>query len=204
VTKTQEAVAKGKRSSKLERLRAQGQLVGVKIDGQTAPYFALPTPELQAEWNEELGKKIKHGLKASGFELLHATRREHPFHSALLLERLDVLARDITVIDHKRGIWSRLYMAPANAWKLLTEKYADWPEGMQAFRSIWAKAYEDFQDMRRSTFYWRGTPSYDVVFPANGPALPDGPRPKPVFVSKRNPNLVLALGNGFVNMWMRR
>jgi hypothetical protein len=41
------------------------------------PYLKMPSPELQSALNGELDKKIKKHLKADGFELLHATRREH-------------------------------------------------------------------------------------------------------------------------------
>lgn len=199
---TAATTAKPKRATKLDRLLEQGQWIVADIDGQKLPYLKMPSAELQSELNEELEKKIKQRLKADGFELVHATRREHPFHSDTLRERIDKLARDITVIDHKRGTWSRLYLPPEKTWKLLTERHADWPEGMQAFRAIWAKAYEEFQDMRRNTLYWRGTSSYNTVFPPNGPALPDGPRPKPVFF-KQGSETVLSVLDGFVNLYAR-
>jgi hypothetical protein len=193
----------GKRVTNLERLRAQGHLIEVDIGdgGQKVPYFKMPTPELQSAFDEELNKKIKQHLKASGFELLHATRRDHPFHSALLLERVDALARNITITDHKRGTFCRLYLAPEEAWKRLTERHTGWVEGMKSFRAIWAKAYQEFQDMRRDMLYWRGTASYNTVFPPNGPALPDEPRPKPVYVNKQKPDIVIALRNGFVDLF---
>jgi hypothetical protein len=194
----------GKRVTNLERLRAQGHWIEVEItEDQKVPYFKMPTPELQSAFDEELNKKIKQHLKASGFELLHATRRDHPFHSALLLERVDALARNVTIIDHKRGTFCKLYLPPEKAWKLLTERHDDWVEGMKSFRAVWAKAYQEFQDMRRDEMYWRGTASYNTVLPPNGPALPDEPRPKPVYV-KQNHDVILCLRTGIIDLWTRR
>jgi hypothetical protein len=191
------------KQTKVDHLLAQGTMIEVDVDGRRALYLKMPTPELQDELNTELEKEIKKRFKASGFERVCATRRDHPFHSALLRERIDDLARDITVVDHKSGTWCRLYLAPEEAWKLLTDRHADWHEGMQAFRAIWAKAYEEYQEMRRSPLYWRGTSSYNTVFPPNGPELPDGPRPKPVYLSKRNPDLVIQLRDNFVDLYTR-
>ena len=173
------------KQTKLDRLLAQGTLIETDVDGRRAVFLKMPTPELQSTLNEELEKKIKQRLKAGGFERVCATRRDHPFHSELLQKRIDDLARDITVVDHKRGTWSRLYMAPDKVWKLLTERHADWHEGMQAFRAIWAKAYEEHRD---------------VLFWSNDPAL--RPRPKPVFVSKQS-DIVVSLQNGSVDLWVK-
>jgi hypothetical protein len=202
-TTKQLAPKSNRRQTKLDSLLGQCVPIETDVDGKRAVFLKMPTPQLQDELNKELEKKIKQRLKDGGFERVYATRRDHPFHSALLRERIDALARDITVIDHKRGIWSRLYMAAEEAWKLLTDRHADWPEGMQAFRAIWAKAYEEFQDMRRNPLYWRGTSSYNTVFPPNGPAVPDGPRPKPVYVSKLNPDLIVQLRDDFVDLYTK-
>jgi hypothetical protein len=86
------AATKTKQQTKLDRLLAQGEWIAVEIDGMKVPYLKMPSPELQSALNGELDKKIKKHLKADGFELLHATRREHPFHSDLLRERIDELA----------------------------------------------------------------------------------------------------------------
>ena len=103
---------RAKRTTKLDRLLDQGKWVASQIDGKNLPCrFLMPSDELQAELEKELEKQIKKDLKAKGYELLHATRRDHPFHSDLLREKVDKLARDISIIDHKRGIWSRLYFA---------------------------------------------------------------------------------------------
>jgi hypothetical protein len=92
--------AKAKRPTKVDRLWAQGQWVLAEIEGQKVPYFAMPNAKLQSELTAELEKKIKAKLKADDFELLHATRREHPFHSELLREGVDALA-DLSSSDHR-------------------------------------------------------------------------------------------------------
>ncbi len=177
---------KAKRPTKLDQLMVQGRFVVGEIDGQKVPYFAMPTPELQIELSEESMKKIKKDLKANGYELLHATRREHPFHSAVLRKKVDKLARDVTIVD-KAGIWSRLYLPPAEAWKQLKEHHADWPEGMKAFRAIWAKGYEELQ--------------YNNLFPPNDPEL-TVPRPKPVFFNEGS-EIVLSVLDGFVHLYVK-
>jgi hypothetical protein len=52
--------------------------------------------------------------------------------------------------------------------------------------------------------YWRSTKAYKAMFPPDGPALPEGSaRPKPVYVNKRRPDLVLQLQDGAVNLWVK-
>ena len=97
------------KQTKLDRLLAQGTTIDVDVDGRRAVYFKMPTAELQTELNEALDKSIKKRLKADGFELLHATRREHPFHSDILRERIDTLADLSSELFHRGK--SRSYAA---------------------------------------------------------------------------------------------
>jgi hypothetical protein len=91
---------KQSKQTKLDRLLAQGADILVEIDGRRAVYFKMPTAELQTELNKELEKKIKKSLKAGGYERLCATRRDHPFHSDILRERIDHLADELSS-DHQ-------------------------------------------------------------------------------------------------------
>jgi hypothetical protein len=70
-------------------------------------------------------------------------------------------------------------------------------------QAAWASGFEDYRDMRKNAWYWRGTKAYDTVFPPHGPALPDGPPPKPVYVNKERTDVVFALEDGCVHMWMK-
>jgi hypothetical protein len=190
------------KQTKLDRLVAQGRWIVGELDGQKLPYFAMPSAELQRALHEELEKKIKKDLKADGFELLHATRRNHPAHSAALLKRVDKLASNITVTDPKSGVWSRLYLSPKEAWKQLTERHSDWPEGMRAFQLIWAQAYNEFQELRRDELYWRGTSRYNAVFPQDGPSASEFARPKPIFF-KDGSEIAMSVADGFVKLYAR-
>jgi hypothetical protein len=73
---------------------------------------------------------------------------------------------------------------------------------LQIFRRGWAKGYECYRDMLRNPQYWRGTIDYEFVFPPNGEPLPDGPRPKPVYM-KPNSDILFSLEDGFVNLWVK-
>jgi hypothetical protein len=85
---------KAKRATKLDRLLEQGEWVALPMDGNNPPCrFVMPTEELQSELEKELEKKIRKHLRDGGFERICATRRQHPFHSELLRERIDALAR---------------------------------------------------------------------------------------------------------------
>lgn len=84
---------KAKRATKLDRLLEQGEWVALPMDGNNPPCrFVMPTEELQSELEKELEKKIRKHLRDGGFERICATRRQHPFHSELLRERIDALA----------------------------------------------------------------------------------------------------------------
>jgi hypothetical protein len=126
-----------KRPSKLDRLMTQGRWVEANLDGYKLPYFAMPTPELQTELNEELEKKIRKQLKAAGFERICATRRDHPFHSAILRERVDILMdrygnktyrKPESIEAERQDLYEfaretqQQFTAPQDAWKRFTER----------------------------------------------------------------------------------
>jgi hypothetical protein len=85
--------AKAKRATNLDRLLEQGEWVALLMDGNKPPCrFMMPTAELQEELEKELEKRIRKHLKDGGFVRVCGTRRDHPFHSDLLRERIDALA----------------------------------------------------------------------------------------------------------------
>jgi hypothetical protein len=209
------AATKTKRATKLDRLLAQGEWVAVQIEGGSAPCrFVMPTEELQSELEKELEKKIRKHLRDCGFERICATRREHPFHSELLRERIDALAsRFDPRINSEEGLASlrKEYDAMVGDPELtfqsvpFTQDDADWllEKHIKDALAAWTSAFEDYRDMRKNAWYWRGTKAYNTVFPSDGPALPDGPRPKPVYVNKERPEIVLSLQDGCVNLYTR-
>jgi len=189
---------KGKRLSKLERLRAQGTWVSVDIgEGQTVPYFALPTPELQSEWNETLESWIKKELKANGSELIHATRREHPFHSDLLRERIDELASVLSPdfnTDLDRQAVREIYEDLAQHLGPISEE--------KKSRRAWAEAFGKYRQFLRDPNWWSGTYVDRIINPKDGLPLPDGPPPKPVYV-RQNHDVILGLRGNVVELWIR-
>lgn len=212
------ATRSGKRhpkQTKLDLLLAQGTTIEADIDGRRAVYFKMPAAELQTELNEELEKKIKKHLKAGGFERVCATRRDHPFHSELLRERIDRLA-DLSG-DHRA--YSTDTRAEATRQDLLTciedTKHYLMPitehdidklveQGRKEALRAWAAAVGECRAYLRDPKWWQGTYLDRALNPPDQPPLPNNPLPKPVYVSKRNPELVLALENNFVKMWIRR
>ena len=182
------------------------------------------------EFDEALESWIKKELKAHGYERICATRREHPFHSELLRERIDELATseyifldrgpyyfdpkwndpqyieatrrdlyklvgdpDMVIRDGARGIEVPFTQYDADQ---IIEDY------VKTFRAYWAAAFGKYRDMLRDPDFWRGAKMYKLVFPPDGPSLPDGPPPKPVFVSRQN-DIVLALQDGSVDLWIK-
>jgi hypothetical protein len=194
-------------------------MIETHVDGRRAMYLKMPTPELQIELSEELEKKIKQRLKASGFERMCTTRREHPFHSSLLRERIDTLIY---------GEWGGAFRMDESAARARQEGHADieklaelktasgtpydadaakqeWDahveRGRKDYVKRWSKGIDTYRSMLREPLYWRGTSRYYIMFPLSGPALPDTPLPKPVYVSKRNPDLVIQLRDNFVDLY---
>jgi hypothetical protein len=198
--------------SKLERLRSQGQWIEADTNGQKVLYFTLPTPELQADWNAELEKKIRNQLKASGYELLHATRRDHPFHSDILRERIDELAELLgdrhdpmledeaereAYADAIREGEARLGITPCEV------RLAVHMDGvLRENRRAWAKGFAKYREYLRDPNWWHGTYVDRAIYPADGQPLPDGPPPKPVFY-KKGSEVVLALHDGIIDFWAR-
>jgi hypothetical protein len=214
----QAPTTKSKRMSNLERLRAQGHLIEVEIgDGQKVPYFKMPTAELQTEFNKDLDKKIRKDLKAAGYELIYANRRDHPLHSEILRDRIDcmTLHRDYrnkeaikktrrALNEYAREARTRY---PADDYHQLTKHDidADIESGIKRLYAEWPRAYDIYRDMKRDEQYWRNTRSYkNIMSPTDGPPIPDETFPKPVYVNKDKPDIFLAVRNGLVDLWTRR
>jgi hypothetical protein len=211
---------KSKRMTKLDRLRAQGHWDEIHLEGKKVPHFAMPTAELQTELNEELEKKIRKRLRDDGFERICATRREHPFHSNLFRERMDDLvgdhgsaykteesterARQETYTDIEK--LAALKAASGTPYDVEAEKHK-WDEHVERGRKDYVKRYaegvETYRSMLREPLMWRGTRRYLIMFPPNGPALPNEPLPKPVYISKQSPDRVIQLQDGFVNLYAK-
>jgi hypothetical protein len=67
----------------------------------------------------------------------------------------------------------------------------------------WARAIGLCREYFRDPRWHKGTYLEQALNPPDGPPLPNK-LPHPVYVSDLNPDLVLALASGFVDMWMRR
>jgi hypothetical protein len=204
---------KSKRATKLDRSLEQGEWIAIPMGTSNGPCrFVMPTDELQAELENELHKNIKKHLKESGYELLHATRREHPFHSDILRERIDELASllgeryDPTLEDEaEREAYANviregeasLGIAPCEI------RLAVHMDGvLRENRRAWAKGFAKYREYLRDPNWWHGTYVDRAIYPADGQPLPDGPPPKPVFY-KKGSEVVLALHDGIIDFWAR-
>jgi hypothetical protein len=209
------ALKSNKRQTKVDRLLTQGTAVPVDLDGQKAAYFKMPTPELQEELHEALQCSIKKRLKDGGFERVCATRRDHPFHSEILRQRIDNLA-DLLSGDHRE--FSTDTRAEATRQDLLgviedTKNYiapctehdidALVADGRKDAMRAWAHAIGKCREYLRDPKWWKGTYLDRTFNPPDGPALPDNPLPKPVYINKQRPDLVIQLRDSFVNLWIR-
>jgi hypothetical protein len=189
---------KAKRATKLDRLLEQGEWIVLPMDGSNPPFrLLMPTDELQAELEKELDKQIKKHLKDDGFERICATRREHPFHNSLFIERMDELVGDHgsaykteerTEEARQQGYadiekLAALKAASGTPYDVEAEKQK-WDEHVERGRKGYIKRYaegvETYRSMLREPLYWRGTRRYYIMFPPNGPALPNEPLPKAV------------------------
>jgi hypothetical protein len=201
------------KQTKLDLLLAQGTTIEADIDGRRAVYFKMPTAELLTELNEELEKKIKKSLKAGAYERICATRRDHPFHSELLRERIDHSADELSG-DHRE--FSTDARAEATRQDLLgliedtknhivpmTEDDIDYvvDKGRKEALRAWARAVGQCREYLRDPKWWKGTYLDRTLNPPNGPPLPDNPLPKPVYVSKQRPDLVIQLQDEFVKLY---
>jgi hypothetical protein len=200
------------KQNKLDHLLAQGTTIDVDIDGRRGVYFKMPTAELQAELDKELDKSIKKRLKADGFELLHAPRRDHPFHSDLLRKRIDGLVSLLgdsydpsleTEAEQKKYVRTiRDVEAKFGSRPPKEEVEAYVAKVVQRNRRAWAKGFEKYRNMLRDLSWWKGTYVYRAIYPEDGAPLPDGPPPKPVYVSKQS-EIVFSIQDGFVNLYTR-
>jgi hypothetical protein len=211
------ATKSGKRQpkqTKLDRILAQGTTIDVDIDGRRAIFFKMPTAELQTELNEELDKSIKKRLKADGFERICATRREHPLQSELLRVRIDALAFGFDPrLNSEEGLadlrkeYDAMIGDPALTFQScpFSQEDADWflAKHIKDALAAWAAGFENYRDMRKNAWYWRGTKAWDVIFPPDGPTLPDGQPPKPVWLNKQRHELVVQLRNIFVDLYLK-
>jgi hypothetical protein len=206
---------KAKRATKLDRLLEQGEWVAVQMDGNDPPCrFVMPTEELRAALEKELEKKIKKHLKEDGFERICATRREHPFYTETLRERIDHLA-DVLSSDHRefstdeRAEASRLdlltcieetkhHIAPITEYDI--EKLVE--KGRKDALRAWARAINQYREYLRDPKWWQGTYLERALNPPEQPPLPDR-LPKPVYVNKERPDLVIQLLDGSVNLYTR-
>jgi hypothetical protein len=202
------------KQTKLDRLLEQGAWVALQMtDGSSPCRFMMPTDDLQAELDKELDKSIKKRLKADGFELLHATRREHPFHSAILRERIDHLADELSR-EHRD--YSTDARAEATRQDLLTliedtkhhivpmtEDDIDWvvDTGRKDALRAWARAIGQYREYLRDKRWWKNTYVERALNPPDGPPLPNK-LPHPVYVSKQS-EIVLSLQGGFVHLYTR-
>lgn len=211
---------KPKRATKLNRLLEQGRWTTAKRDRQKAPYFKMPTAELQSELVAELEKKIKKHLRDGGWEWICATRREHPFHNPLFIERMDELVGGHgSAYKSDESTQATLQRDYADIEKLAALKAAsgtpydaeaakrEWEEHAERGRKDYIRRYAEgvniYRSMLREPLMWRGTRRYLTMFPQNGPPLPDEPLPKPVYVSKARPDLVIQLLDGNVNLYTK-
>jgi hypothetical protein len=212
---------KTKRPTKLDRLLEQGEWLALPMDRNNPPCrFVMPTDELQAELEAELEKKIKKHLRDGGRECIFATRREHPLHNPMFIERMDELVGDHgSAYKTEESTEVTLRQDYADIEKLAAFKAAsgtpydaeaakrEWDEraerGRKDYVRRWAEGVNMYRSMLREPLYWRGTRRYNIMFPPNGPALPDEPLPKPVYVNKERPELVVSLQDGYVNMWVK-
>jgi hypothetical protein len=194
----------------LDRLMAQGQWIETELpDGRTVPSFAMPTPELQSELDQALEANARKRLKTSGFNRVCAPNRHHPFHSNMLRERVDALTEYFWPDLFDREYISEQSIAampnePQTGPACLREHEIEpiIERGIVQFRRIWARGFEKYRDMRKNPSYWRGTFSYKIMFPPEGPPLPDGPPPPPVYI-KGPTDLVMSFQNGALHLWIK-
>ena len=190
-------------------------MVPVDIDGQKAAYLKMPTPELQQELREALQCSLKKRLKNGGFERVCATRRDHPFHSDLVRQRIDHLADKLSG-DHRaystdtRAEVTRqdllgLIEDTKNHVVPITEDDIDYvvDKGRKDAMRAWARAIGQCREYLRDPKWHKGTYLERTLNPPDQPPLPDNPLPKPVYVSKRRPDLVIQLQDEFVKLYTK-
>lgn len=209
--------------TKLERLREQGTWSELELpDGRKVPSFVLPTPELQVAFDKELEKKLSRELKAAGFERLCATHRNHPFHSELLRERIDKLAPYVHVSRNRKALtFSKDCVTPESAEKArrslkryaattkndrcpLTKREVDIiiDEAIQETKVVWSAAFNKYRELLNDPRFWKNTYVDRIINPKDGPPLPDGPPPKPVFTNEPRDRVVM-IEDGWVSLFFK-
>jgi hypothetical protein len=200
------AAVTAKRVSKLERLRSQGNWIEATTpDGRTLATFSLPSPELQKEFDATLDAWLKKHLKECGWELLHATRRDHPFHSDLVRERIDALADELFGFDRDMP-FSRDFLT-AESVEAQRLELMELVDDTQHKRLSFTEHDIDemvarYDDYLRDPNWWSGMYLDRILN-----HLPDGPPfpnalPKPVYF-KKDAEVVLALHDGMMDFWAR-
>lgn len=205
-----------KRSAKLQGLMEQGAWIEGEIEGQKVLYFLMPTTRLQEELDEAIETAIKKYLKLNDWERVCATERRHPFHSDVLRERIDGRDRAYLTEENtkqtRRNLMRQVsYSSKHDTYKpgsigsivpfskedveLIVER------GVKEARQHWAASYNEWADFQRNPTFYRGTYVERMFCPEGEPPIPDGPRPKPVFISKQTPDIVICVAGGFVNLW---
>jgi hypothetical protein len=146
--------------------------------------------------------------------LLHATRRDHPFYTAVLRDRIDDLASVVADFNKEYATDESIEATRLDLYGLIedTKNYrVPFTEhdieqmvekGVKEARIAWASAVSKVRDYLRDPKWWKGTYLDRILNPAGGPPLPAKPLPKPVYVSKQS-EIVLSLEDGFVNLYAR-
>lgn len=119
--------------------------------------------ELEA-FCERQDRKYRHTeLLANGYVLVKANEREHPAHTAEVLERIDALAR---------------YLGRGNYEPTSSHKGK-----LKRARRLWTEAWSNFQAMLREPDWWRANANnqWPIIFPADAQPLP-AEAPEPVYV----------------------
>jgi hypothetical protein len=75
-------------------------------------------------------------------------------------------------------------------------------KGRKDAARAWARAIGQYREYLRDTRWWKGTYVDRALNPPNGPPLPNK-LPRPVYVSKLNPDLVIELLAEFVNLYTK-
>ena len=209
-----------KQSAKVTRLLERGTWIEGDVGGQRVPYFLMPTSELQEELNDALDGAIKKHLKQNGWERVCATERRHPFHSEILRDRIDGRDRSYLTEENtkktRRKLMGQVYysrkhdVAPTRSslpdtFYTFTKEDVDAivDLGVKEARQRWAANYNKWADFQRNPTFYQGTYVERIFCPPGALPIPDGPRPKPVFISKQTPDIVIRVADGFVKLWTK-
>lgn len=168
----------------------------------------MSTDELDPKQQKKLEAKIRKRLNDSGWRRVGAPQRDHPFHSALLRNRVDEAAKavdatfDASLFDPAgreefTAVWQESERPRDD------EGVARWVESLvERYRRAWSKAFEWYRDVRKNPNYWRNSFMLEWFYPPKGPPLPDGPPPPPVYI-RRPTDMVISLRDGAVDLWVK-